>query len=143
MLFRSTTSATMPMVAVGNVPLTGSNPPRYLESEFNYLEVENENGECIRVYNGAHIRGKQIRLRANVGNIQHACWLKPEGDSFGGVWQTVTGKDKFSAPITADTPYLADAVTEWVTLTVSGEYVLQMEAKGIGAFGDKWRITLE
>lgn len=138
-----TTSATMPMVAVGNVPLTGNNPPRYLESEFNYLEVENENGECIRVYNGARIRGKQIRLRANVGNIQHACWLKPEGDSFGGVWLTVTGKDKFSAPITADTPYLADAVTEWVTLTVSGEYVLQMEAKGIGAFGDKWRITLE
>ena len=126
-----------------NVPLTGHNPPRYLEAEFNYFEVETEDGACIRVQNNAHIQASKIRLRASVGNIQHAAWLKPEGDSFGGVWLTATGEEKVAAPITADTPYLADADTDWLTLDAPGQYIVRMEAKGIGAFGDKWCITLE
>ena len=135
-----TTSATMPMVAVGNVPLTGNNPPRYLDAEFNYLEVKAENGEIIRVENGARIKASKVRL--SVGNIQFATWLKPDGDSFGGIYLKAIGKEKVSAPITADTPYLEDALTEWMTLT-AGEYTLQMEATGIGFFGEKWHITVE
>ncbi len=135
-----TTSATMPMVAVGNVPLTGNNPPKYLNAEFNYLEIALENGERIQAKDGARICANSIRLRANVGNIQHATWLKPEKEQFGGVYLTANGT---CVPITENTPYLADAVTEWMTLTAPGEYVLQMEAKGIGAFGEKWRIILE
>ena len=136
-----TTSATMPMVAVGNVPLNGMNPPRYLDAEFNYLEVKTESGEILRVENGGRIKASAVRL--SVGNIQFATWLKPDGDSFGGIYLTAIGKEKVSAPITADTPYLEDALTEWMNLTEPGEYTLQMEATGIGFFGEKWRITVE
>lgn len=134
-----TTSATMPMVAVGNVPLNGNNPPRYLDAEFNYLETKD--GEIFKMRSGIHIKPSDIRL--SVGNIQFAAWLKPEGDSFGGVYLTAIGKEKVSVPITADTPYLTDAVTEWMSLTEHGEYTLQMEATGIGFFGEKWHITVE
>ncbi len=138
-----TTSATMPMVAVGNVPLTGSNPPKYLDSEFNYLEIKLNNGKQMLLKNGMHVNASRISLRASTGNIQHATWLRPDGEQPGGVYLAVNGAAKACAAITEDTPYLSDATTEWLELSKPGTYVLRMEAKGIGSFGETWKITLE
>ncbi len=138
-----TTSATMPMVAVGNVPLNGTNPPRYLNAEFNYLEIETENGERVQVKNGARITAGTVRIRANVGNTGEAMWLKPNGDVKGGVYLCVNGPCAARAAITADTAFLDDAQSEWMTLSGRGEYTLRMNATAVSAFGEIWRIVLE
>ncbi|MBR5539993.1 MAG: beta-galactosidase [Clostridia bacterium] len=138
-----TDSATMPMVAIGNVPLNGTNPPRYLNAEFNYLEVETESGERMQLANGAHIKAGSIRLRASVGNVQEATWLKPNGDEKGGVYLCADGPCTVRAAITADTAFLKDAQTEWVTLSGRGEYTLRMDATAVSSFGEIWRIVLE
>ncbi len=138
-----TTSATMPMVAVGGTPLTGMNPPRYLDAEFNYLEIETANGERVKAKNGARIKADSIRLRACLGNIREATWLKPNGDEKGGVYLCVNGPCAARAAITADTAFLNDAQTEWVTLSGRGDYTLCMHATDVSSFGEIWHITIE
>ena len=138
-----TTSATMPMVAVGGTPLNGKNPPRYLDAEFNYLEVETADGEQVQVKNGAHIKADSIRLRANVGNIREAMWLKPNGDEKGGVYLCADGPCTAKAALLADTEFLADGKTDWMTLSGRGEYTLRMNATDVSPFGEIWRIVLE
>jgi len=138
-----TTSATMPMVAIGNVPLNGINPPRYLNAEFNFFEMETANGERVQVKNGSHIKTDVVRLRANVGNTGEATWLKPNGDEKGGVTLCADGPCTARAAITADTAFLEDAQTEWLTLSERGEYTLRMNATDVSPFGEIWRIILE
>jgi len=76
-----TDSATVPLVAVGNVPCDGSNPPKYLDAEFNYLQVRNADGVWQEAADGAVIAvasGQAVRARASVGNTQEAAWLTRE-----------------------------------------------------------------
>ena len=50
-----TTSATAPDVAVGNRPATGKNPLKYLNAEFNWLQVQDVNGKWVEAEDGATI----------------------------------------------------------------------------------------
>ena len=138
-----TTSADMPLLAVGNVPMNGTNPPKYLDAEFNFLEIRTADGQIQRIKNGAHLPAGTVQLRAHVGNLQEATWLKLEGSQTGGVYLQVAGAACVHAPIEADTPYLTDVQTEWITLTAAGTYTLRMAAYERGAFGETWVIHLE
>lgn len=76
-------STTVPLVAVGNVPYDGSNPPKYLDAEFNYLQVLNAEGVWQEAEDGAVIEvkaGATVKARASVGNTQEAAW---RGDKAG------------------------------------------------------------
>jgi hypothetical protein len=71
--------ATVPLIAVGNVPCNGSNPPKYLDAEFNTLRVHNASGVWQEAGNGSEIvvaAGQTVRARASVGNTQEAKWLE-------------------------------------------------------------------
>ena len=51
-----TTSATTPLVAVGNQPCTGQNPPKFLNAEFNWLLVLNADGQWVEATDAAALR---------------------------------------------------------------------------------------
>ena len=138
-----TTSADMPLLAVGNVPMNGTNPPKYLDAEFNFLEIRTADGQIQRIKNGAHLPAGAVQLRAHVGNLQEATWLKPNGCRAGGVFLQVSGAADMHADIAADTPYLTDTHTEWIELTAAGTYTLRMAAYERGAFGETWHLVLD
>ncbi len=132
-------SATAPRVAVGNVPLTGHNPPRYLNAEWNRLEVRGPDGVCRTVDDGA-AAGAPVWVRGCLGNTQEAAWLREAKE--GAVSLEITGPENVCARIEEDTPSLSDAVTEWVQLTRPGEYRLRMRAQGVSPFGEVRHLRL-
>jgi hypothetical protein len=149
-----TTSADTPLVAVGNTPYNGHNPPKYLNAEFNWLKIK-IGGDWIEVTHGAKIRvprNAPITAAASVGNLQEATWLTPEHcqGKPGAVYLASTSDSglKFKKAIVNDTAYLGDAdfgdgflLTEG--LSAPTEVVLQMTADGRAWFGEKLRFTLE
>lgn len=109
-------SATRPVVAVGNRPFNGKNPPKYLDAEFNRLEVLGRDGRWHDALRGEPIAvdpTAPLKLRASVGNLQEATWLAPAGRSgkIGGVFLTTAPGSALTVKreLPRDTPYLADA----------------------------------
>lgn len=103
-------SENMPWVAVGNVPCNGSNPPKYLDAEFNYLQVLDADGVWREAEDGVELAtagGHPVRVRASVGNLQEATWLAPSGVML--VVRRGDGAMVGSVPIKAHVPYLSDA----------------------------------
>lgn len=149
-----TTSANTPLIAVGNRPCNGHNPPKYLDAEFNWFRVKANGRDWIEVGDGARIRvpgGKPIRAVASVGNLQEATWLTAAncGGKPGAVYlaTTVDSGLKLKAPIARDTAWMHDAdfgesflLTEGITTETRIE--MQMTAEGRASFGEKLRFTL-
>nr|MDQ2731245.1 beta-galactosidase [Armatimonadota bacterium] len=146
------TSTNTPLVAVGNTPLNGHNPPKYLNAEFNWLQVQDRTGKWVDVEDGAQIpvaAGKPVRLRASVGNTQEAEWIAPNGHEArpGAVFlSTPEGAAlPFSQPIPKDTPYLGDAdfgEFQLPALPTRTPLTLQMHATGRAWFGEKREFWL-
>ena len=134
-----TTSVNMPRLAVGNVPLNGTNPAKYLNAEFNNVtEVgghQVENGGTIHRQNGEAI------FSVSVGNLQEATWIH-NTCSEGQVMLAIDGPEKKMVALTMDVRYLQDASFPDVTLSTPGEYTLRMYAKGISKFGEVWHIHI-
>jgi hypothetical protein len=148
------TSASVPLVAVGNTQYTGRNPPKYLDAEFNRFRIKAGDGPWVDVTDGAQLRvprGARVVAQASVGNLQEATWLAPgncQGRP-GGVYLASTDESQLSVkqPIRRDTPYFGDAdfgpafpLSEGIS--VSKDVVLQMTAEGRAWFGEKLRFTL-
>ena len=75
-----TTSVTAPLVAVGNKPYNGSNPPKYLNAEFNWLKIKSAKGGWVEAADGTEIAVKanaSVLAMVSVGNTQEATWLTP------------------------------------------------------------------
>jgi hypothetical protein len=124
-----TTSANCPLLAVGNTPLNGHNPPQFLNAEFNRVELRVD-GAPWREVTGGEINVKEaasVRCRVSIGNTAEATWLAPEnGDSNteGRVFLrcTVQPSDKtIDIPIPRNTPYLADAELAEFSVPLSGD----------------------
>ncbi len=148
-----TTSCNTPLVAVGNTPYTGRNPPKYLNAEFNAVRLRCGNGAWQRVAPGARMpvpKGVPVRAVASVGNLQEARWVCPAAavQKPGGVFVVSAPGSQIAvrAPILANTPYLHDAETREFLLTdalaAETEVVLHMSAAGRATFGEKFRFTL-
>ena len=148
-----TTSADVPLVAVGNTPCNGKNPPKWLDAEFNAVKVR-ANGEWQTATNGARVRvpkGASIFATVSVGNLQEATWLTPASCAGrpGAVYLASTPQSElfFKRAVTCDTPYLRDAdfgenfeLTKGVERETNVEF--QMTAEGRARFGEKFRFTL-
>lgn len=148
-----TDSCTTPLVAVGNRPYTGQNPPKYLNAEFNWLQIRTRDGQWVEAQDGAAIpvaAGAPVRARVSVGNTMEARWLTPASAAGrpGAVFLASAEGSVLSVrlPIPADTPYLGDADFGEITLppAPAGEtrVVLQMTAEGRAWFGEKRDFTL-
>jgi len=149
-----TTSADAPLVAVGNTPYNGKNPPKYLNAEFNVFRIKAGGGAWFNVTNGASLRvprNTPVIATASVGNLQEATWLTPArcAGKPGAVYLASTGASALTVkvPLLADTPYLGDASFGESFLLSSGlsaetKADLQMTAEGRAWFGEKLRFTL-
>jgi len=103
-----TDSSNAPLVAVGGAPWDGSNPPKYLDAEFNALQVLDASGVWREAEDGAEIAaaaGRPVRARASLGNLQEAAWVS----NVALVVRTREGKPVASVPLKTRVPYLADA----------------------------------
>ena len=149
-----TTSADTPLVAVGNRPYNGKNPPKYLNAEFNRVRIKVGNGAWKEVANGARIsvpKGKPVIASVSVGNLQEATWLTTEecGNRPGAVYLASTDESqlKLKQPITKKTAYFDDfdfgeklILSEGISTET--KVVLQMSVDGRIWFGEKWRFSL-
>lgn len=143
-----TTSATVPLVAVGNVP-AGAGPPKFLNAEFNWIRIngmEAKNEDRIEVQ-----RGAPVSVEASVGNTQEALWLAPGNDGGQGtVWLKArpagSPENFILAPIAADTGFLSDALVVETQLLPAldrqTEFVFRMTALGRADFGEVRRVVL-
>lgn len=72
-----TTSANCPLVAVGNTPCNGTNPPKYLDGLFDSIEISDADGKWVPVTKDSVItvrRGQRVVARATLVNLGEAGW---------------------------------------------------------------------
>ena len=147
------TSANVSRIAVGNRPYTGQNPSKYLNGEFNWLQVRDASGRWVDAEQDATIdvkQGEAVVARISVGNTHETLWLAPDADPApaGTVVLGTTPASQLSGlwPLPADTPSLADADFQQITLATdirqSTRVELRMAVIGFGTFGEKRAWTL-
>ena len=147
-----TDSTNVLLIAIGNVPANGTNPPKYLNGEFNSIRVR-AGGEWTEVTPGtvAEVpRNRPVELAVSVGNTGEATWLSPArvGTKPGGVCLiSAPGTAiKVRQPIAGDVPRYGDAMIGPFVLTekLDGEVtiVLGLVAEGRTPFGQKVTFTL-
>ncbi|MDO8585883.1 MAG: hypothetical protein Q7T82_02480 [Armatimonadota bacterium] len=148
-----TDSSNTPMIAVGNTPIDGHNPPKYLNAEFNWLQIQDSSGQWIEVKDGAAVTvtaGQPVKARASVGNTAESAWLTPAeaGKDNGGVYLCAgdgeTARQKW--PLPARTAWLADVeFPEFELSPISREtqVAVWMVAENRSPFGEKLRFKLK
>jgi hypothetical protein len=144
-----TDSSNFPRVAVGNTPLNGHNPPKFLNAEFNSLEIQGADGKWVAAEDGATIAvkpGSPVLVRASVGNIAEARWLAPASRKSNDIHlRSVVGGKVVLSSISADTPFLSDAqvlafrLTSGITTQTLASFQM---ALGEICFGEKRYINL-
>lgn len=141
-----TTSMSTPMIAVGNKPYNGSNPPKYLNSEFNSIKINGmdvKDGGVITVK-----RGDIITLDASIGNTAEASWMTPKSGEDGSVYLVIqSGGNTSMAPIPQDTAFLNDVSIQGFKLTDGLQeettFTLKMTALNRMNFGEVFRFTVK
>ena len=158
-----TDSATTPLVAVGNTLCNSHNPPKFLNAEFNSVELKAGDGDWKAVRNGDVFtvkKGAKLMCRGSVGNTAEAAWLAPPAPAASAT-ELAPGTVYLScgaigAPIASNTEYLKDAeVREFALPMPAGAEqkvaftMLTARKKADSAevmwlpFGEKWMITLK
>lgn len=138
-----TTSENMPLLAVGNTPLNGKNPAKYLNAEFNYIEYfDGEKWHKVGKNATIPFVGDAIDLRVSIGNTQEATWLKPGSCKSGAVYLICSSDEKDERiAIKEDVKYLADTVVH-CQITQKGSFSLRMFAQDRGSFGETWHLEI-
>ncbi len=147
-------SVDVPLVAVGDVPCNGMNPPRYLDAEFNWFQVRGADGVWREVKDGEVVqalRGGELLARISLGNVQEASWVPPHeaGETSGGVALVIRSGGKIAAQIALKqkAASLADAdFGECVLLRDvqhSADFTVRLEALGRTPFGESRVFSLK
>jgi hypothetical protein len=145
-----TTSADCPLVAVGNTPLNGHNPPKYLNAEFSTVEVKVGNAPWREVARGKDLSirpGEVLLCRASVGNIAEATWEatgKPGRPGIVYLTCRIEPSDKsLDLPLAAATPYLADGVIrEFLLPTAPGQQTVTLQMCVVRTKPDGTKLTI-
>ena len=149
-----TDSTNCPLVAVGNVPCTGHNPPKYLDGWFDAVYVRGAAGRWTRVENGGPVRveaAQPLRARIVLTNLAEAAWaVRGRAGGRAGVVDLVVtaGATTRRLPLPRRVGY--HETLEWndVELLPNGtagvtKLLLRLAARGRTPFGPVFRIRLE
>jgi hypothetical protein len=148
-----TTSATVPDVAVGNVPYTGKNPHKYLNAEINRVKLVLRNGTKIDLKDGQSVpieKGQPIQLEVSVGNTGEPTWIAWRGKLLrrGDVYLScsINGETTKRFPIRQNVGRFEDY--EFQRLAVATallsplHLMLRVEASQKGGFGETFQVSL-
>lgn len=141
-----TTSVNCPLLAVGNTPINGHNPPKYLDGIFDVIEVQDAGGQWQRVENGGGVQvaaGHPVMARASITNLGEAQWMA--GNSIGAVSMTINGSEciSLSSPLTRFASWQIQSIPLAPTgITKNTDIVLSFSAKGRVEFGERFTIHL-
>ena len=149
-----TDSSNCPAIAVGNVPLTGSNPPKYLDVAFDRVEVMNADGKWVEVPKDGTVKvaaGKPVMAKIEFRNLGEAKLLKSKGEkSSGAVFLVPSAAGQpfgMLADLPRDVPHLAQATVECkLNVPVEPTKVtlrLATFASGMNSFGEVFTFTVE
>lgn len=145
-----TDTASAPLIAVGNVPFRGSNPPKYFNAEFNTVFLTDENGQKTEIHNGGEVclAAGEYRLEVSVGNVQEAAWLCGKPGETGAVFlQSDSNCDvALKLPISQKTPYLQDAeITGMLSVkpgTEKQRVSFRMAVENRAVFGQRFAFNI-
>jgi hypothetical protein len=146
-----TDSTNCPLVAVGNVPYDGSNPPKYLDGFFDRVEVLNKAGAWERVARGAAVvvaANEPVRLRVTFVNLGEATWRVNAKGEPGTVSVLVKGAASidFGMVIEHDLPRhgrIENALVEISrAVTEPADITLTFTAAGRAEFGPRYALRL-
>jgi hypothetical protein len=139
-----TTTATMPLVQIGNAPYKGSGPLKFANAEIAGIRVKWQGGETV-VENGAEVRvpaGQKVQVVVGLFNSGEAAWAagasERPGDCF---FRTSAGRIPIREAVGRFQRIEAAPIGVEVGQTaveVSG----RVEALQRGAFGEALRIRL-
>jgi hypothetical protein len=145
-----TTTADCPMIAVGNRPYTGKNPPKYIDGFFDAVEVGHPEKGWLPVEDNGAIElpeSAPVRVRLTCTNLGEAAWRSPRNhDGKGSVW-IVCEDDSSAQPacmIPEDVPRFG--TLEHLELTLpegSSQYTLRFSVKDRCRFGPAFRFSVK
>ena len=145
-----TDSSNCPKVAVGNVPLTGSNPPKYLDAAIDSVQILSADGKWIQVEKDGVIKaatGKPVAAKVAFTNLGEAKLLKQSQTGAVTLTSTVAGRQSISQPISADVPRLGrssvDKVVVMDTAPIQPTKVTLTFAAGKTQFGERFSLTIQ
>lgn len=145
-----TDSSNCPRVAVGNVPLTGSNPPKYLDAAIDSVRILDANGKWVEVKKDGVLKaaaGRPVVARVAFTNLGEAKLLKQS--KTGAVTLTVAVADgrRASQPISADVPRLGKSTVDGLRIMdatpIQPTKVTITFAAGDIQFGERFSFTVE
>ena len=146
-----TDSTDCPMVAVGNTPCNGSNPPKYLDAAFDSVEIETAEGQWVAVENGGSVKvdpTRPVYARVGLRNLGEAKWVAPgAAEKAGAVYLIAAGSLPVETALPASVPHLGSIEVPRVGIASAGlgkptQIVVSLAAKGRIGFGEKFRITI-
>ena len=121
-------SGNCPLVAIGGVPCDGTNPPKYLDAEFDQFAVARE--------------GEAVVVRARLGNVGAAAWVAADAQECvppGGVElvaRDAAGKELACAPVRTRVERLGATGELTLRVPARGRVAVRLEARGRCAFGE-------
>lgn len=147
-------STNCPMLAVGDTRADGTNPPKYLNAEFNYVRLRCSGGDWVDVQKGQTVTvppRRRVELVVSVGNTGEARWVNPagSGSAEGSVFLvSAPGSDlAVREPLPGDVPRYSDAVIGPFVLADSAAaataVALRLDAQGRTPFGEQFWFRVE
>ncbi|MFH1367638.1 MAG: hypothetical protein ABII64_00790 [Elusimicrobiota bacterium] len=144
-----TTSENTPLVTICGTPYSGIGPLKYLNAEFNKVEISMDGKSWSEIKDGEEIpvnKSQSVWLRCSVGNISEAEWVSAPGKGRVFLSSTKNSAVKLEKPIPRNAKYLEDAEIPAFNLAgiVPGKRLVEltMTSKERAQFGQKFRFTL-
>jgi hypothetical protein len=140
---QGTTSVDCPLVAVGNVPCTGHNPPKHLNSLFLAVTVQGK-----ELSSGDKVTGPAT-AQVTLVNTGFASWVAAKGEKVEGAVELhawLGDRLVATVPVREDVPYLGETTLRRVPLPrtpTPAPLALRLAARGRVAFGRIFRLTMQ
>ncbi|MHB1000043.1 MAG: beta-galactosidase [Armatimonadota bacterium] len=142
-----TTSANCLLIAVGNTPCNGNNPPKYLDAVFDSFEVQDADGKWVPVSDGAEVtvnKDLPVKVRIMLTNLGEAEWIA--GNDPGSV-HLISEDGRLRIPIPVSVPHATSTTLDQTVITqIMGDtpvsVTLVLEAQGRIKFGEKYTVVL-